>query len=91
MKRRELYKIYRDGKVIFDDLSQMEYFDIMEDLAIEFYQTGSPTSDQLKTETYLEEYVQNNRWSKWWEFYTITAEEVSSRKREALKIYGDLS
>jgi len=55
MKRRELYKIYRDGKVIFDSLSQMEYFNIMEDLAIEFYQTGSPTSDQLKTETYLEE------------------------------------
>ena len=55
MKRRELYRIIRDGKVIFDDLSQMEYFDIMEDLAIEFYQTGSPTSDQLKTETYLEE------------------------------------
>ena len=55
MKKRELYRIYRDGKVIFHDLSQMEYFDIMEDLAIEFYQTGSPTSDQLKTETYLEE------------------------------------
>ena len=55
MKRRELYKIYRDGKVIFDDLSQMEYFDIMEDLAIEFYQTGSPTNEQLKTETYLED------------------------------------
>jgi len=55
MKRRELYKIYRDGKVIFDDLGQMEYFEIMENLAIEFYQTGSPTSEQLKTETYLEE------------------------------------
>ena len=55
MKKRELYRIIRDGKVIFDDLSQMEYFDIMEDLAIEFYQTGSPTNEQLKTETYLEE------------------------------------
>ena len=55
MKKRELYRIYRDGKVIFHDLSQMEYFDIMEDLAIEFYQTGSPTNEQLKTETYLEE------------------------------------
>ena len=55
MRKRELYRIIRDGKVIFDDLSQMEYFDIMEDLAIEFYQTGFPTSDQLKTETYLEE------------------------------------
>ena len=55
MKRRELYKIYRDGKVILDDLGQMEYFEIMENLAIEFYQTGSPTSEQLKTETYLEE------------------------------------
>ena len=55
MRKRELYRIIRDGKVIFDDLSQMEYFDIMEDLAIEFYQTGSPTNEQLKTETYLEE------------------------------------
>ena len=55
MRKRELYRIIRDGKVIFDALSQMEYFDIMEDLAIEFYQTGSPTTEQLKTETYLEE------------------------------------
>ena len=55
MKKRELYRIIRDGKVIFDDLSQMEYFNIMEDLAVEFYQTGSPTNEQLKTETYLEE------------------------------------
>ena len=55
MKKRELYRIIRDGKVVFDDLSQMEYFDIMEDLAIEFYQTGFPTNEQLKTETYLEE------------------------------------
>ena len=55
MKKRELCRIIRDGKVIFDDLSQMEYFDIMEDLAIEFYQTGSPTNEQLKTETYLED------------------------------------
>ena len=55
MKKRELYRIIRDGKVIFDDLGQMEYFDIMEDLAIEFYQTGSPTNKQLKTEIYLED------------------------------------
>ena len=55
MKKRELYRIIRDGKVVFDDLSQMEYFDIMEDLAIEFYQTGSPTNKQLKTEIYLED------------------------------------
>ena len=55
MKRQELYRIIRDGKVIFDDLSQLEYFDIMEDLAIEFYQTGFPSSDQLKTEIYLED------------------------------------
>ena len=54
MKKRELYRIIRDGKVIFDDLSQMEYFDIMEDLAIEFYQTGTPHPDDIVTETYLE-------------------------------------
>ena len=48
------YNVLRDGKVIFTNISQMEYFDIMEDLAIEFYQTGSPHPNDIVTETYLE-------------------------------------
>jgi hypothetical protein len=55
MKKRELYRVYRDGKVLFEDMSQSAYFELMENLAIEYYQTGSPTSDQLKTEVYQKE------------------------------------
>jgi len=31
------------------DLTEEEYFDIMEDLSIEFYQTGSPRPSDLET------------------------------------------
>ena len=55
MKRPELYKILIDNKEVYGSLTELEYFERMEDYALEFYQTGSPTSDQLKTETYLEE------------------------------------
>ena len=37
---------------IFSDLTQMEYFDIMEDLSIEYYQTGLPSPQDLRTEIY---------------------------------------
>ena len=49
MKKRELYSIVRNGEEVFSDLSEGEYFDIMQDYAIEFYQTGHPTEDELKT------------------------------------------
>ena len=49
MKKRELYNIIRNGKEVFSDLSESEYFNIMKDYAIEFYQTGHPTEDELKT------------------------------------------
>jgi len=56
MKKQELYNItLKGGKVLFSDLTQMEYFERMEDLAIEFYQTGTPHPDDIVTETYLEE------------------------------------
>ena len=55
MKRQELYRIIANGKTIFEDLEQFEYFERMEDLAIEFYQTGTPHPDDIITETYLEE------------------------------------
>ena len=41
------YNILRNNKVIFEDLSEMEYFDMMEDLAVEFYQTGTPHPDEI--------------------------------------------
>ena len=46
------YSIYCKGKQIFSDLTQMEYFDIMEDLSIEYYQTGLPSPQDLRTEIY---------------------------------------
>ena len=55
MKKHELYNItLKGGKVLFSDLTQMEYFERMEDLAIEFYLTGAPHPNDIVTETYLE-------------------------------------
>ena len=46
----ESYNVYRKGRKIYTNLTQDEYFDIMEDLSIEYYQTGSPRPDELNTE-----------------------------------------
>ena len=54
MKKPELYKIFINGKEVYTALGQGEYFNIMEDYALEFYQTGSPDSSQIKTEIYTE-------------------------------------
>jgi hypothetical protein len=55
MGKYEYYRILVDGKVLFDKLGQAEYFARMEDLAIQFYQTGFPSSEQIVTETLTEE------------------------------------
>jgi len=55
MRKPELYKIFIDGKEVFTALGQGEYFDQMEDFALEFYQTGSPHPDSIKTEIYTED------------------------------------
>ena len=44
------YSIYIQDECKFSDLTQHEYFDIMEDLAIEFYQTGKPEPSDIRTE-----------------------------------------
>jgi hypothetical protein len=46
----EVYNIYCKGNKIYSCLTQSEYFDIMEDLSIEFYQTGTPRPEDLETE-----------------------------------------
>ena len=51
----ESYNIYRKGRKIFTHLTQEEYFDIMEDLSVEFYQTGSPSPEDLYTEIITED------------------------------------
>jgi len=43
------YTILRKGEVIYKNLTEDEYFDIMEDLSIEYYQTGSPRPQDLET------------------------------------------
>jgi hypothetical protein len=46
----ETYNILCKGRKIYSNLTEEEYFDIMEDLSIEFYQTGSPSPEDLETE-----------------------------------------
>lgn len=50
----ELYNILHKGERIYTSLTEEEYFDTMEDLSIEFYQTGSPKSEDLETEILME-------------------------------------
>jgi hypothetical protein len=46
----ERYNILCNGRKIYSSLTQEEYFDIMEDLALQYYQSGSPSPDELETE-----------------------------------------
>ena len=46
----EMYNILCKGRKIYSSLTEEEYFNTMEDLAIEFYQTGSPNPEDLTTE-----------------------------------------
>jgi hypothetical protein len=46
----DTYNILLNGRKIYSSLSEEEYFDIMESLSIEYYQTGSPRPEELKTE-----------------------------------------
>ena len=46
----ERYNILCKGRRIYTALTEEEYFNIMEDLSIEYYQTGSPNPEDLETE-----------------------------------------
>ena len=46
----ESYNIYSKERRIYTNLTEAEYFDIMEDLSVEYYQTGSPRPEDLETE-----------------------------------------
>ena len=50
MKKQELYNILIKDKVIFSSLSEYEMFERLEDLSIEFYQTGLPHPSDVKTQ-----------------------------------------
>ena len=43
------YTILHKGKVLHKGLTEEEYFDIMEDLSVEYYQKGSPKPQDLET------------------------------------------
>jgi hypothetical protein len=45
----ERYTILHNNKILYKNLTEEEYFDMMEDLSIEFYQTGFPRPQELKT------------------------------------------
>ena len=45
----EVYTILHKGKVLYKNLTEEEYFDMMEDLSIDYYQTGSPRPQDLET------------------------------------------
>ena len=50
MKRQESFRILCDGRVIYQSLSQEEMFEIMDDLAQQFYETGLPNPEDLVVE-----------------------------------------
>jgi hypothetical protein len=50
----ERYNILCKGRRIYSALTEEEYFNVMEDLSIEYYQTGSPRPEDLETEILLE-------------------------------------
>jgi predicted transcriptional regulator YdeE len=58
MKKQEssdtYYNILCKGRKIYTHLTEEEYFDTMEDLSVQYYQTGSPDPEDLETEIYLE-------------------------------------
>ena len=43
------YTILQNNKVLYKDLTEEEYFDMMEDLSVEYYQTGFPRPQDLET------------------------------------------
>ena len=56
----ERYNILCKGRRIYTSLTEEEYFNTMEDLSIEYYQTGSPRPEDLETEILLE----NHQWQQ---------------------------
>ena len=50
MKKCELYSIFEGDELLYEDLTQDEYFNAMEDLAYEFYDNGSHNPNDLRTE-----------------------------------------
>jgi len=52
MKKQTKYTILHKGNILYRNLTEEEYFDIMEDLSIEYYQKGSPRPQDLETKMF---------------------------------------
>jgi hypothetical protein len=46
----EKYNILCKGRKIYSNLTEEQYFQIMEDLSFQYYRTGSPSPGELETE-----------------------------------------
>ena len=49
MRKQTKYTVLHKGDILYKNLTEEEYFDIMEDLSIEYYQKGSPRPQDLET------------------------------------------
>jgi hypothetical protein len=49
-KPDEKYNVLCRGRKIYSNLTEEEYFQIMEDLSFQFYKTGSPSPSEIETE-----------------------------------------
>ncbi len=49
MKKQELYSISHNGKILAEGLTEEEYMDKMQDLADEFFKSGTPHPLELET------------------------------------------
>jgi len=50
MKKQELYRVRHGQKILGKNLTEEEYFDLMEDLAQQFYEGKLPNPLDLTTE-----------------------------------------
>ncbi len=47
MSMSDLYTVSIKGKEVFTDIRESEYLDLLDQWAIEFYQTGTPHPDDI--------------------------------------------
>ena len=81
----ERYDILCRARKIYKNLSQLDYFEVMEDLALEYYKTGTPDPADLETQTYeVKEDAQ-------WFLCGGNSEEVSAGTGEAHEVCGKFS
>ena len=87
------YTIIIKGEVRYKNLTQEEYFEYMDDLSIEYYQTGRPRPSDIKTKNPQE--TTNGNEIKGWcgkgRVYARKTQEVSSRTREEHQVRRDFS